>query len=353
MIRFNIKRKVKRIVYIIIVFIKCKIQYISHKVGKKGINILINTPTHGNLGDHAIAIAEIEFFGLFLKDYAFLEIDGDSIRNNLYIWKKIIKPSDVICISGGGYLGDLWMNEENLVLDIISSFASNKIVILPQTVHYNMCSENEYLFRAQKIYSEHKENLLVCLREQKSYGFFEKHFPFVGNKYLCPDMVLFLNKEKDLHRQDVLLCFRDDREKISHGIEQIISVLDDFKLEYNQISTVEEHGIRPDERNIYLDVLLKKIASSKLVITDRLHAMLFCVITATPCIAFDNISGKVSGTYEWIKHLDYIKLCSDSKNIESLVDNLMRHESELTYNKDVVLNYYSELASKIINMNIE
>ena len=37
-----------------------------------------------------------------------------------------------------------------------------------------------------------------------------------------------------------------------------------------------------------------------LVITDRLHAVIFCIITNTPCIAFDNATHKVSGVCDFL-----------------------------------------------------
>lgn len=41
--------------------------------------------------------------------------------------------------------------------------------------------------------------------------------------------------------------------------------------------------------------------SAKLVITDRLHGMIFCYLTNTPCLVFQNNNHKVRETYEWIK----------------------------------------------------
>ena len=52
---------------------------------------------------------------------------------------------------------------------------------------------------------------------------------------------------------------------------------------------------------------LDEFRKSKLVVTDRLHGMLFAAITGTPCIALGNSSGKVKGVYDWLTHLDYIQ----------------------------------------------
>ena len=56
------------------------------------------------------------------------------------------------------------------------------------------------------------------------------------------------------------------------------------------------------ERQKELNKLLNLFCNSKLVITDRLHGMILCAITNTPCLALDNRNGKVSGVYEkWLK----------------------------------------------------
>ena len=85
--------------------------------------------------------------------------------------------------------------------------------------------------------------------------------------------------------------------------------------------TVVPYAISSVARKREVLSILRKIASSKLVITDRLHAMIFCYITETPCIVFDNISRKVSGVYEWIKDCDYIRYCA-TFDVEKIDFNL-------------------------------
>ena len=46
----------------------------------------------------------------------------------------------------------------------------------------------------------------------------------------------------------------------------------------------------------------KNFSSSKIVITDRLHGLIFSKITSTPCIAIDNSNNKIRETYNaWLK----------------------------------------------------
>ena len=88
-----------------------------------------------------------------------------------------------------------------------------------------------------------------------------------------------------------------------------------------QLDMVKHHliGHVPiSNRTIAVEKKLMEFSRAELVITDRLHAMLFAAITGTPCVAFDNSSKKVSGVYEWIRHLDYIALASSEEKAKNL-----------------------------------
>ncbi len=73
-----------------------------------------------------------------------------------------------------------------------------------------------------------------------------------------------------------------------------------------------------ETREAVVEEKLKEISEAKIVVTDRLHCMIASAITGTYCIAFDNLSGKVSGVYEWLRHLDYIKICKGMEEFEKL-----------------------------------
>ena len=67
---------------------------------------------------------------------------------------------------------------------------------------------------------------------------------------------------------------------------------------------------------LYVYNKLTEFASASLVITDRLHGLIFSAITNTPCIAFDNLSGKVHGIYHWIEDIPTIRLINTFKEIK-------------------------------------
>ena len=62
-----------------------------------------------------------------------------------------------------------------------------------------------------------------------------------------------------------------------------------------------------------------KFSKAELVITDRLHGMIFSVITKTPCLVFDNKNHKISETYTaWLKDCNYILPSSPKTFIEDI-----------------------------------
>lgn len=61
-----------------------------------------------------------------------------------------------------------------------------------------------------------------------------------------------------------------------------------------------------------MEQLWKSFSESRLIITDRLHGMIFAYITKTPAIVLPNSNFKITGCYEWIKECGYIKMVDNS-----------------------------------------
>lgn len=287
--------------------------------------IMINTPDHGNLGDHAIALAEEKFFKDRLPDIRYKEVTGDYYRKNHKLLKKIVPNRIVLGISGGGYIGDIWMEEEELVRDVISSFPKNKIIIFPQTVYYHEDDHGRKEWECTKqVIQEHVDSLFFCLRDRRSYDFIINSIPDLKNVFYYPDMVLSLKVQFNEKRNGVLTCFRSDKEKVLS--DKVISIIDSYTrdngIEVGTTTTILDRNMDASDRESEVYKKLKEFASAKLVITDRLHAMLFAAITGTPCLAFDNKTGKISGVYEWIDSLDYIIFASAVESIDCLYNKM-------------------------------
>lgn len=274
--------------------------------------VLIGSPEHGNLGDQAISIAE----RILLKtnNIRCAEIAGGLYRRFPQIVRFFVKKKDTVCINGGGFLGSLWKLEDDMVNDIVLKFNENRIVIFPQTLYFTNDADRQ---KFVKIYSTHKD-LHLFLREKNSYELAKSILNGTECKiYLVPDMVLSLSTE-DINPQrknTVLLCLRTDKESVLN--EDTKKAIDNFVVDLNAdikciTTNPPNRMILFSERENVVREILMEIKSSKLLIADRLHAMIFAYITGTPCYVLDNLSRKVSGVYEWIKDCGYIKYCDNS-----------------------------------------
>ena len=321
------------------------LRYWNYKFNNNKNYFLLNTPNHGNMGDQAIAIAEEKI----LKDnnISFMEFNHNECVFGKKIIDRIIKSKDVILIQGGGYIGDLWMDDQNVFLDIISTHYKNKIVVFPTSIFFKDKSNIiEFKKRIKKC-----KDITIFIREKESLERMKSYDLIDSCKYV-PDIVTYLQYQSpNLKRENkVVLCLRDDKEKVI-GIEEeklIIDYLQRKGYEIRKIDTVIPESVNNKTRNKKLNELIKNFLTAKFVITDRLHGMLFSTITSTPCISLDNISKKVSATYKWLEYLGYIKNSSMNdidlyKEIEILLSN-----DEAVYDNEKLDKYYKEIIKKII-----
>lgn len=311
--------------------------------------ILLDTPTHGNIGDQAIVLAEMQI--LEAKHIHIYEVPAEEINNQEKKYAAFTPMNQTVLIPGGGFLGTLWPNEEERFRRILQAFNTQKIIVFPQTITFDIMTKSgrEYLKESQKIYSSHP-NLTIFVREQKSYKFMKKYFPSVHCK-LVPDIVTLLYTESDMsNRTGILLCMRQDREKIINSeelkkIEQSLrEIFPDDLIQYTD--TVVEHGICLKNRKSEVDRKLNEFAKSKLIITDRLHGMIFSMLTGTPCIAFGNSNGKVKAVHEWIKEKDYIIYVDKLSEFPSALKKL-NFDKKNTYDNSKIYKFFKPLLNEL------
>ena len=151
----------------------------------------------------------------------------------------------------------------------------------------------------------------MIAREQTSFSLMKQHFP-KATILLTPDIVLSLNKvEPKSERKGVVICMRKDSEK-SLSQQQNDFIIETANNHFGEVTYYDTHIGRSNlsitERKDELYKIWNTFKKAELVITDRLHGMIFCYITNTPCLVFQNNNHKVRETYDWIKRVDYITL---------------------------------------------
>lgn len=295
---------------------------------------------YGNLGDIAITYAQQSYLQNKFINHEIIEIPISQTAAGLKTVKRIINPNDIITIIGGGNMGDLYDDIEFLRQLIIKNFPNNKIISFPQTIDFSNTKFGiKSLNIAKRIYSKHKD-LTIIAREEKSYQFLIRHFS-ENNLIKTPDIVFTLNYEKNYIRDSIILCLRNDKEKTnSSEITSLINCIDKKKEKIKYYDThVGDIKINSNDRIKYLTDIWDAFASSKLIITDRLHGMIFAYITRTPAIVFDNTNNKISQCYEWIKDCGFIYLYNPNINIMDLHHSYNDVQSHLNNEIDKIYCY--------------
>lgn len=320
---------------------------ILQRLRKPKAIFLVLTPEHGNLGDHAIAKAEIRILRNINVDY--IELSGKVLSTLLYSNLMCLLNGRTILINGGGNLGTLWIGVEYLIRKIIEKNPRSSIVILPSSLYYeDSIWGNQEKEESVKVYGKHS-NLYLYARETASFSSMSKIYP---NVKLIPDIVLSLNECNNQQvRHGCLLCLRKDHEKtLTINDEKLIiqQAKIFFKNDVNYTDMCVNYAVNSQEREKELTKKFNEFKSASLVITDRLHGMIFCAITGTPCIVVNSKSPKVFGCYKWIKELEYIKFACDVTEIETLYREIP--QKEFIYDNSKLLHYYDELATDILKI---
>ena len=282
---------------------------------------------YGNLGDIAITYAQVKYLEEHFPNHKIVTI----FANDIYLLRKYktsIQPSDIITIIGGGNMGDSYKVLEDSRRYIIKLFPKNKIISFPQSIDFK---SHKSLHQSIKVYGKHP-NLHIFAREPQSYEMMKTSF-HNNHVYLVPDIVLSMkNMESQTDREGIILCLRNDLEK--HLSDQqkeslIVSITKKYE-NINRHDTFIDNlpkELGEQELNKLWDVFRK----SKVVITDRLHGMIFCAITKTPCVVLPNSNHKIASTYQkWLGNLKYIKFVEkfDEEEILANVETLYNMKTE-------------------------
>lgn len=311
---------------------------------------LVNTPTHGNIGDFAIEMAEIQFFKELYPNDRLYTISSKMIEQDFPLLEERIAPKDIIFVTGGGFMGTLWKEEDDRIQLLIRKMERNKFVFLPQTFYYEESMEEK--IKSDSKFYRSKGNLLFFHREWNSYRFFAEHIvENFGNMFCVPDMALYLKASSVKKREGVLVCLRKDQESLISEQERqfIYNALSKGGMLYKKTDMAYPVEIEMDKLEGFLEYKLNEFLSSEVVITDRLHGMIFSYITGTPCIVLPQISYKCKGVYQWVKECGNIVFEDDIHNL--LID--IKRLKNLNTRNEIDLNCYFQKIKLEIDRFIE
>jgi len=298
------KRFLKVLVNTLFVF-----RHRRHRSVRKIIYALTPSPGLRNVGDQAQALAIRKWFCKHFGDRPVLELNKDEVYRYALSLSKITGKDDLIFLHSGGNLGDKGLWSERARRLIVANLPDNRIISLPQTIFFSDSDTGkEELRRSRDIYSRHKD-LVLLARDERSLSLAREYFPGcrVG---LAPDFVLSLGSfpPQAPRGEKVLLCLRNDPESVldETAKKAIEKPLGDLGRTCDYYDTTIARDIARERREEEFQRMLDIFGRYRLVITDRLHGIIFCVLTQTPCIALKTVDHKILASMKWFEELPYI-----------------------------------------------
>lgn len=294
--------------------------------------ILLDTPNHRNIGDSLIWAGELEFF----KDLNYKCIDQ---YNRDTFLDSAIKADDVIILHGGGNFGDIYKSSQRFKKHIVENFPNNRIIIMPQTIHY---LDNQNLVDDFNIFNKHGD-LHLFVRDIPSYDILKKNFNS-NNFSLVPDMAFYLNfddriiknslkkslyfNRTDSEANNKLFNFEGDNmdiadwptyssnSQIIHRIQNYFESLDGKVTNQikhypflNKFIINNAYGFKSSKNmEKYIDIGIKFINNYDTIYTTRLHGLILSILLDKNVIILDNKYNKCKNYYDaWLKDISNIK----------------------------------------------
>lgn len=308
--------------------------------------ILLEVPTYSNLGDQAISYAEKVFFKDRFPEKVLYEVTGYRYKWYEKWLLKYTDKKDLFVIIGGGNFGNQYKEIEDRRLRILNYFKERPIISFPQTLYYTSDREGTNAKQEMKEAIAKNFRAVFFMREQVSNELFKKYFS--KQAILVPDIVLYLEKNTYNKRENqILLCMRDDCEQNNNLREKLINCTKKYFENVIETDTCTNYSINRKVIDDILERKWKEFQNSKLVITDRLHGMIFALITGTPCIVLPNYNHKITSFYDtWLKDVPYIHYAD---SINDIIKIMMTIDLKSTYyyDKKIFEEYFNIMENTI------
>jgi exopolysaccharide biosynthesis predicted pyruvyltransferase EpsI len=315
---------------------------------------------YGNIGDLAIAAAQARFLAEHGSSRTVVAVPISATRALLRSIRNQATAEDLITVVGGGNMGSLYPDIEELRQLVISSFPQNRIVCFPQTLDWNDSEKSRRaLARIVRVYAGHPD-LHVFAREAITKEKLETLFRPHANVHVgyTPDIVLSatvatLGSTNDAAPSGLLLCLRDDRERALGGEQRgrLEAALADTGLPL-EITDTHAGGAGLDEASCarLLADKINQFRAARLVVTDRLHGMILSAVAGTPCLVLPNANHKIHQTWlDWLTDVPQVKFVKpeDMETLPEVLKALLATPRRDPARSPVSAAHYQSLALAI------
>lgn len=303
--------------------------------------LILGVADYENLGDHAIAYAQRKFVDKIVAGNQKRLIVEVPSRTPIRHVIDIIAPDDVLLFTGGGNFGDFYNFAQDIFTPIIEAFPTHPKVFFPQSFTFksdtDFSDERSVSGKLLAACNLAGNNLTIVARESKSFGLFKKHFPN-NNILFTPDIVLSLNVRDNYYvehaseyKRGIKLFMRGPGEKVldEHIQEDFVTSLKMLRGYVDMDAEDYPSDVSIDGRKLALTKLWATIAGNEVLVTDRLHGLIFAHITGTPCLVFDNHNSKIKMTVkDWLSNTPGIVFVDPREPL--VVDDLVKLVDDLS-----------------------
>jgi len=287
-------------------------------------------PAHENVGDSMIALGAFDYFAGHDIAVRYLGAGMSADLEWLREWSR--RSGTAVVHIGGGNFGTLWPGEHAFRLATIAALPDARIIQLPQSLHFSDERRSE---ETRATVSRHS-NYSLLVRDRQSLSVAQK---FGVPATLAPDMAFRLPMLKRHESEvDVLVLSRGDREargKQLEGIETPNVRVTDWVRSHRPERALNRLVCKLDGRRAMTGTLAAYLAghrlrrgnrvlsAGKVVVTDRLHVHILCLLLGIPHALADSIDGKVFALRDaWTASMDGVALITEDQPVQAAIESL-------------------------------
>jgi exopolysaccharide biosynthesis protein PssK len=287
---------------------------------------LVGFPNYANVGDSAIWLGTLEclrVLGIAPPRYVCDAANYSRRRLAQHL------GDGTILLQGGGNLGDVWEEHQRFRETVIAAFPDNPIVQLPQSIWFR---DRAALARARQVFDRHP-NLTLLLREPQSLAIAANELH--ARSLLCPDMAFRLGAlPRPTATQALVWLARSDAEAAAASQVPMgaavkpVDWLTERAPALLLARRLGRHGLLPASSYDWLARRrlrrgTRLLGAGRVVITDRLHGHILCLLLGIPHVLLDNRYGKVRSFHEaWTRDCGLVRWCDTGSEALGLAREL-------------------------------
>ncbi|MCX6399590.1 MAG: polysaccharide pyruvyl transferase family protein [Propionibacteriales bacterium] len=269
---------------------------------------------YGNLGDLAITQAQVALLEEMYPQRLVIPVPISRTTVSVKTLRSELRPDDLVTMIGGGNTGDLYDDIQWLRELVVRSFPGQRIISFPQSIEFSDTSYGRWSRRRSQRVLERHGDLTLLVREEASYERARETFPGCAVE-LVPDVVLCLDRSRPVvERAGVIVSLRRDREALISPSRrsEVIAALAAVAAVRERDTHIGDVRLDQADADEALAAIWSDFRAAEVVVTDRLHGMIFAVITGTPCVVVDSATGKVGDFHRtWLSGVPSVRFLPD------------------------------------------